>query len=344
MLSTITDLPIWLGIVFCISQSAMFSGLNLAFFSLSRLHLEAEVESGNKKAEKVLNKRRDANFLLTTILWGNVGINVLLTLLSDSVMAGVSAFIFSTVAITFVGEIIPQAYFSRHAIRMASALSPAITFYQFILYPVAKPAALMLDYFLGQEGFMFFRERSLREIIKKHIEADESDIDTIEGTGALNFLEIDDLDVSGEGETVDPQSIIAFPSENGRLVIPEYNQRPDDPFLQRVHSSQKKWVVLTDPASHPRLALDADEFLRAALLDSEEVDIFTYCHRPLVVQDNEVSMGEVIGRLKSWKNHGSDNIIENDIVLLWGLKRRLSPGQISWGNYSKASGPLPETA
>ncbi|MFT7469325.1 MAG: metal transporter CNNM, partial [Candidatus Pseudothioglobus sp.] len=31
---------VWIGIIFCISQSAMFSGLNLAFFSLSRLQLE----------------------------------------------------------------------------------------------------------------------------------------------------------------------------------------------------------------------------------------------------------------------------------------------------------------
>ena len=31
---------IWLGIFFCITQSAMFSGLNLAFFSFTRLRLE----------------------------------------------------------------------------------------------------------------------------------------------------------------------------------------------------------------------------------------------------------------------------------------------------------------
>lgn len=58
----------WLGILFCISQSAMFSGLNLAFFSLSRLQLEVEVSQGNQAAEKILNMREDSNFLLTTIL------------------------------------------------------------------------------------------------------------------------------------------------------------------------------------------------------------------------------------------------------------------------------------
>lgn len=42
---------------------------------------------------------------------GNVAINVLLTMLADSAMAGVLTFLFSTVVITALGEILPQAYF-----------------------------------------------------------------------------------------------------------------------------------------------------------------------------------------------------------------------------------------
>jgi CBS domain containing-hemolysin-like protein len=139
------SLLIWLGIVFCISQSAMFSGLNLAMLGISRLRLEVEADSGNRRAIRILALRKDSNFLLTTVLWGNVGINVLLTLLSNSVMTGLIAFLFSTVLITFAGEIAPQAYFSRHALRMGSALAPLLRFYQLLLYPVARPSALVLD-------------------------------------------------------------------------------------------------------------------------------------------------------------------------------------------------------
>jgi hypothetical protein len=67
----------WVGIFFCLSQSAMFSGMNLAAFSISRLRLEVQVAAGNRLAQKTLALRRDANFLLT--------------LLSDSVMTGVLA-------------------------------------------------------------------------------------------------------------------------------------------------------------------------------------------------------------------------------------------------------------
>ena len=192
-------LLVWFGILFCISQSAMFSGLNLALLGISRLRLEVEADSGNPRALKVLALRKDVNFLLTTVLWGNVGINVLLTLLSNSVMTGLVAFLFSTVLITFAGEIAPQAYFSRHAMRMGSLLAPVLRFYQFLLYPVAKPSALVLDRWLGKEGISYFREQELHAVIRKHIESKNSDVSRLEGTGAINFLKLDDIAVSQLG-------------------------------------------------------------------------------------------------------------------------------------------------
>lgn len=59
------ELPMWLGIAFCVSQSAMFSGLNLAVFSLDRLNLEVEVERGSKAAQRILKLCEILNFVLT---------------------------------------------------------------------------------------------------------------------------------------------------------------------------------------------------------------------------------------------------------------------------------------
>jgi hypothetical protein len=90
---------IWTSIVLCAAQSAVFSGLNLAIFSVSKLRLEVEAAGGNLDATRVLDLRMDSNFTLSTILWGNTVTNVLLTLLSDSLLAGLGAFVFSTFAI-----------------------------------------------------------------------------------------------------------------------------------------------------------------------------------------------------------------------------------------------------
>jgi hypothetical protein len=73
---------VWIGIAFCISQSAIFSVLNLAIFSISKSRLEIEAAGGNNDAVGLLALRKDSNLTLATVLWGNVTINVLLTLLS----------------------------------------------------------------------------------------------------------------------------------------------------------------------------------------------------------------------------------------------------------------------
>ena len=307
---------VWVGILICILHSAMFSGLNLAFFSLSRLRLEAESGAGNAAATKILDLRRDSNLLLTTILWGNVGINVLLTLLSNSVMVGAVAFVFSTFLITFAGEILPQAYFSRNAMRMASMLSPVMRFYQKLLYPVAGPSAWMLDRLIGQEQILYMRERQLKGVIEKHIESDGAEIDFIEGRGALNFLDIDDVPIADEGEQVDPVSILQLPVKVDLPLIPEVTS-PQDPFVREVNASARKWVILADEANMPQLVLDADAYLRAVMSDAASVDAYAHCHRPIIVDDPESPLGHIILRLKGGTTEECDAAIDKDIVLLW---------------------------
>ncbi len=307
---------VWVGILVCILHSAMFSGLNLAFFSLSRLRLEAEAGAGNTAAVKILDLRRDANLLLTTILWGNVGINVLLTLLSNSVMLGVAAFVFSTFLITFAGEILPQAYFSRNAMRMASLLSPVMRFYQKVLYPVAGPSAWILDKLIGEEQILFMRERQLKGVIEKHIESDGAEIDFIEGRGALNFLDIDDVPISDEGERVDPGSILNLPVKVDLPLIPEVRSS-SDAFVREVNASGHKWVILADDMNRPQLVLDADAYLRAVMSDASNVDPYSHCHRPIIIDDPASPLGHIILRLKGGASEESDAAIDKDIVLLW---------------------------
>jgi metal transporter CNNM len=316
----------WLGIAACLSQSAMFSGLNLALFGVSWLQLEVQADTGNRDAAKLLSLRKDSNFLLTTILWGNVGANVLLTILSDSVLTGLGAFILSTFVITCGGEIAPQAYFSRHALRMAGLLAPALRFYQFLLYPLARPTALLLDRWLGPHGIEYFREQEMREVLRKHIASKTSDVDLVEGIGALNFLALDDLAVAQEGEAVDPLSIIDLPLRAGQPVFPEIGRSPDDPFLRRVEASGLRWVIVTTPDGDPQLALDSDAFLRAALFGRDRFNPYAHCHRPIVVRDTSTPLGDVLTRLKVHPESAHDDVIDDDIILVWGEDKRVITG------------------
>jgi hypothetical protein len=348
------DLFIWLGITLCLSQSAMFSGLNLAVFSLSRLRLEAAAEGGDAHARRVLGLRRDANRTLATILWGNVAINVALTLLADSVLTGLAAFLFATGVITIVGEIIPQAYFSRHALAVAARLAPVLRVYRLLLAPVAWPSGKLLDAWVGREGIPWFGEGELRRVLEHHARNIGTEIGRVEAAGAINFLALDDLPVGEEGEPLDPLSVIRIPFRDGRPEFPPLVRSVDDPFLRQVAASGRKWVVLVDQDDEPRLVASAPALLRAALFDAGTPDAARLCHRPLVVRDASHPLGQVLSRLTVRPERPGDDVIDEDLILVWVegarriitgsdllgrlLRRIARPHATAWGGLAPTAG------
>jgi metal transporter CNNM len=316
----------WLGILVCLSQSAMLSGLNLGLFSLNKLELQVEANKGDPRARRVLHIRNDANFALATILWGNVSVNVLLALLSGSVMSGVLAFFFSTVVITIFAEIIPQSYFTRHALRMASLLAPLLRFYQLALWPVARLTSLVLDRWLGGENMRFFPERDLRKVIQLHMESAESDIAHVEGQGALNFLEIDDVPLAEEGEPVDPDSVLRLEFDGDRPLFPSVQADIEDAFLRAVNDSGKSWAVIVDTQGEPRLLLRTEDFIREALFAPGRFNPHRHCHRPIIARGARETLGGLIQRFRVDPRRPGDDIIDDDVILLWGAQPRIVTG------------------
>ncbi|MDA7881364.1 DUF21 domain-containing protein [Akkermansiaceae bacterium] len=311
------DTLVWLGILICILHSAMFSGANLAFFSLGRMRLEAEAEKGSKSAAKVLRLRQDSNLLLCTILWGNVSANVLLSLLSDSVFAGVGGFLFSTVGITFFGEIIPQAYFSRHAMRVGALLSPVMRFYQILLFPVAKLCATILDGWIGPEGPVYFRERDIEIILEKHINEDTSEISANEGQGALNFLDLDDRQISTEGNKISEGTIYQFACKLDLPTIPPLDEPDGQEFINALKTHPYSWAVIEDENAEPVLVLDTTSFLTELYVLGTEAAPYSHCHRPIIVTSDEVHLDAVLGDFVVEAEHKDDHVVDNDVILFW---------------------------
>jgi len=313
-----TETLIWIGIAACLSQSAALSGLNLAVFSLSRLRMETAAAGGDADAARVLALRRDANLTLVTILWGNVSVNVLLTLLAESVLAGIAAFAFSTVAITFLGEIVPQAWFTRNALWIASRLSPLLRAYRFALWPIAKPTAKLLDWWIGPEAIGWLREHELRDLLEHHATHADTDVGRIEAIGAVNFLALDDIAVGDEGEQVDPRSTVRLPFDGAKPRMPPLGLAADTPFLRQLAESGRKWAVLCDEAGEPRLVANVPAMLRDG-----RCDFARHCHRPLIVRDPRTPLGRVLSRLTVEPESPSDDVIDKDLVLVWadGVRR-----------------------
>lgn len=129
-----------------------------------------------------------------------------------------------------------------------------------------------------------------------------------------------------EGEPVDPKSIITLPVTDGRPVFPAFERSAQDAFLDQVHVSGKKWVIITDADEEPQLVLDADAFIRDCLFEKREINPFGYCHRPIVVKDSRLLLGQALRRLQVFHRNAADDVIEQDIILVWTAERRIISG------------------
>ncbi len=312
-----------IGGIISLIHCGLFSGLNLGFFGSSRLRLDVLADLKDPDAMRILSLREDAHFLLATLLWGNVVSIVLLTLFTESLMTGIAAFIFSTFIVTFFGEIIPQAYLAKHTLRASRIIVPIIRFYQFLLYPLAKSTGLLLDNWLGKEKVKYFSEKEVMILLQQHAQSVGTDLGHLESVGASNFLELDDILVKDEGEVLNSKSIITLSTnEKGLPIFPKFERDAQDKFLQKVHSSDEKWVVITNESNKPIFVLNADQFLRDALDEKCAKSIYTYCHRPIVTYGDKMNLGEALLKFKVRAKNEEDDVIDNDILLYWGKKEK----------------------
>jgi len=163
--------------IILITLSGIFSGLTLGLMSLSPFTLQRKAKIGSKSAQKILPLRKKGNLLLTTLLLGNVAVNAALSIFLGSITAGIIAGIIATSLIVVFGEIIPQAIFARHGLRYGSKFTWIVWFFLIVLYPVTKPAAMLLDYFLGGETPSKVSKRELALMIREQQQIKGSEIE-----------------------------------------------------------------------------------------------------------------------------------------------------------------------
>jgi hypothetical protein len=57
----------------------------------------------------------------------------------------------------------------------------------------------------------------------------------------------------------------------------------------------------------------------------------SYWRRPIVITDMRAPLGGVIGRMQVKPEHPEDDVIDNDLILVWGNKNASLPAPIFWG-------------
>lgn len=166
-------LPTWVAIIviiLCLAFSALFSGLNLGLMSMDMTELKILCNTGTpterKYAKKIRPIRKHGNYLLCSILLGNVLVNSIFTILLDGLTSGIIAVIFSTIAIVLFGEISPQAICSRHGLAVGANTINITKVVMVLTAPLSYPVSKVLDWMLGEEiGNVYNRER-LKELVR----------------------------------------------------------------------------------------------------------------------------------------------------------------------------------
>ncbi|CAF1462085.1 unnamed protein product [Adineta steineri] len=187
-------LPVWVTIVCLVCLlilSGLFSGLNLGLMSLTPHDLvviqEAGTPNDKKYASKIHPVRKHGNFLLCTILLGNVLVNSTATILLDSLISGVIAVAGATLAIVIFGEIIPQAICSRHGLRVGAKTILLTKFFMLMTLPIAFPLSKLLDIILGEEVGARYTRDQMSALLKHTQTTDIEDREKIIMTGVLSL-------------------------------------------------------------------------------------------------------------------------------------------------------------
>lgn len=138
----------------------------------------------------IYSVRKNGNLLLATLILGNVIVNTTLSIYLGSLASGLVAGITATALIVVLGEIVPQAVVSRHAMWFGSKTIWFTKFMIVLMYPIAWPIAITLNKFLGSELPTTYSKRELMDIISEHEDSEHSPIDKDEERimhGALKF-------------------------------------------------------------------------------------------------------------------------------------------------------------
>lgn len=99
----------------------------------------------------------------------NVITNESLPIVLDRVLGGGwPAIVSSTVAIVIFGEIIPQSVSVRYGLSVGAWFAPFVLALMYIMYPVAYPVAMLLDWILGEDHGTIYKRAGLKTLVGLH--------------------------------------------------------------------------------------------------------------------------------------------------------------------------------
>ncbi|CAB9514123.1 DUF21 domain-containing protein [Seminavis robusta] len=140
------------GAIGCVAGVALIAGLFLGLLTIDVLQLRIIIRASNDEDEKlyastILPLVENRHLLLVTLLLMNALFYETLPLFLDKLVPSWMAILLSTTLIMFFGEILPSGVFTGpHQLYLGYRLASLTRCFMFLMYPFAKPLAMVLDY------------------------------------------------------------------------------------------------------------------------------------------------------------------------------------------------------
>ncbi len=199
-------------LIFLLVLSALISGAEVAFFSLSQSDLNKASESKSNHQKMVVTLLEKPQKLLATILISNNFINILIVLIFayigdfvfEAIASGMLKFLIEVILITFLillfGEVLPKVYATRNSLKFAS----------FMAFPLKVISSLL--------SFVSLPLMSLTNVIENRLTKKQSNLSVEKLSQALELT-------SDEATTRDEQKIlegiVSFGNtETSQIMIP----------------------------------------------------------------------------------------------------------------------------
>ena len=264
-------------ILFLLIASGLISGAEVAFFSLTKEHLESEKEKISRQMEITKKLLKQPKRLLATILITNNFINIAIVLL----FALIGEILFSSIEnqllillieiglitflILFFGEILPKVYANRNALKFSKTMAFPIYFIDryllfFITLPMSKVTRFMESRLLQKNNE--FSIDKISQALELTAEEETTKEEQRILKGIVNFGNTDTkqvmcprIDLFALSQEMDLETIINQILQRGFSRVPVYQETIDNvigilytkdllPYLDRPNF---KWQKLLKP-------------------------------------------------------------------------------------------------
>lgn len=238
------------GVLACVLLlfSALASGSEIAFFSLSPNNLNELDEDKNETDRKILKLREDSERTLATILIANNLINVTIIMLLNYFIAHVVnfgnavwlEFLVITVLLTFLlllfGEIMPKVYAGQHTLAFCRFTADGILFLSKVFHPLSEiliKTGLLAEKVVQKENHVLSvddLEQALELTDKEELKEEKNMLEGIVRFGDETAKEV----MTSRQDVVDLDFRLPFPEvlkciiENNYSRIPVYQDTIDN--------------------------------------------------------------------------------------------------------------------